>query len=235
MLIDLKSSCATHSDFKVYEIMKNVEFCSSSWKMSLTLCVDLFWANYLTLNYLIFFCFLAPAKGPTITKISPKSTELEVLWERLSYDDSNGIITNYSVCYQEANGENFSCAKNNTVADQSTATLTGLKVATNYTIAVKAATSKRFGPIGPQKIGTTLEAGKRSKYIMLVCMLKVAPYSFLKSGKHMFQTQNLVHWYFVRRMKLNVWYRTAFWESETVTKKCVTVVAMATMTFQNGS
>ena len=32
---------------------------------------------------------------------------------------------------------------------------------------------------------------------------KVAPYSFLKSGKHMFQTQNLVHWYFVRRMKLN--------------------------------
>ena len=65
--------------------------------------------------------------------------------------------------------------------------------------------------------------------------IKVAPYSFLKSGKHMFQNQNLVHWYFVRRMKLNVWYRTAFWESETVTKKCVTVVAMATMTFQNGS
>ena len=65
-------------------------------------------------------------------------------------------------------------------------------------------------------------------------LLKVAPYSFLKSGKHMFQTQNLVHWYFVRRMKPNVWYRTVFWESETVTKKCVTVVAMATMTFQNG-
>ena len=34
--------------------------------------------------------------------------------------------------------------------------------------------------------------------------IKVAPYSFLKSWKHMFQTQNLVHWYFVRRMKLNV-------------------------------
>ena len=215
--------------------MKNVEFCSSSWKMSWTLCVDLFRANYLILNYLIFFCFLAPAKGPTITKISPKSTELAVFWERLSNDESNGMITNYSVCYQEANDENFSCAKKETVADQDTATITGLKVATNYTIAVKAATSKRFGPIGPQKIGTTLEAGKRSKYIMLVCMLKVAPYSFLKSGKHMFQTQNLVRWYFVRRMKLNVWYRTAFWESETVTKKCLTVVVMGTMTFQNGS
>ena len=63
--------------------------------------------------------------------------------------------------------------------------------------------------------------------------LKVAPYSFLKSGKHIFQTHNRVHWYFVRRMKLNIWYRTAFWESETATKKCVTVVAMATKTFQN--
>ena len=47
MLIDLKSSCTTHSDFKVYKIMKNVEFCSSSWKMSWTLCVDLFWAMQL--------------------------------------------------------------------------------------------------------------------------------------------------------------------------------------------
>ena len=63
---------------------------------------------------------------------------------------------------------------------------------------------------------------------------KVAPYSFLKSGKHMFQTENLVHWYFVKRMKLTIWYITAFWESETAMKKCVTVVAMATMTFQNG-
>ena len=74
------------------------------------------------------------------------------------------------------------------------------------------------------------------KYVQyfLNILLKVAPYSFLKSGKHIFQTQNLVHWYFVRRMKLNIWYRTAFWESETATKKCVTVVAMATKTFQNG-
>ena len=31
-------------------------------------------------------------------------------------------------------------------------------------------------------------------------------------------------------MKINDWYRTAFLESKTVTKKCVTVVAMATMT-----
>ena len=64
--------------------------------------------------------------------------------------------------------------------------------------------------------------------------LKVAPCSFLKSGKHMFQTENLVHSYFIRRMKPTVWYITAFWKSETATKKCVTVVAMATMTFQNG-
>ena len=61
-----------------------------------------------------------------------------------------------------------------------------------------------------------------------------APYKFLRSRKHTFQIQNLVHWYFVRRMKLTVWYITASWESETATKKCVTVVAMATITFQNG-
>ena len=65
-------------------------------------------------------------------------------------------------------------------------------------------------------------------------LFKEAPYSFLKCRKHTFQIQNLVHWSFVRRMKLTVWYRTAFWESETATKKCVTVVAMVTKTFQNG-
>ena len=44
--------------------------------------------------------------------------------------------------------------------------------------------------------------------------LKEAPYSLLKSRKHRFQIQNLVHWYFVRRMNLTVWYITAFWEWE---------------------
>ena len=66
-----------------------------------------------------------------------------------------------------------------------------------------------------------------------IFVLKVAPHSFLQSGKHIFQTQNHVHWYFVTRMKQTVWYRTAFWKSETATKKCVTAVAMATKTFQN--
>ena len=63
---------------------------------------------------------------------------------------------------------------------------------------------------------------------------KEASYSFLKSRKHKFQIQNLVHLYFVWWMKQTVWYRTVFWESETATKKCVTVVAMTTKTFQNG-
>ena len=80
-----------------------------------------------------------------------------------------------------------------------------------------------------------LPVRERIIFKVLLVTFKVAPYRVLKSGKNMFQTQNLVHWYFVRRMKLNIWYRTAFWELETVTKKCITVVAMATMTFQNGS
>ena len=49
-----------------------------------------------------------------------------------------------------------------------------------------------------------------SQRLNLSDFILLLPYSFLKSGKHMIQTQNLVHWYFVRRMKLNVWYGTAF-------------------------
>ena len=81
-----------------------------------------------------------------------------------------------------------------------------------------------------------VDANLYNKHLVILVniLIKVAPYSFLKSGNHIFQTQFHVHWYFVRRMKLTVWYRTAFWESETGTKKRVTVVAMATKTFQNG-
>jgi hypothetical protein len=62
----------------------------------------------------------------------------------------------------------------------------------------------------------------------------VAPYNFLKSIKHTFQSRNPVHWSLVRNMKLTDMYITGFGESEIVTQKCVTVVAMATVTFQNG-
>ena len=41
-------------------------------------------------------------------------------------------------------------------------------------------------------------------------LIKEAPYSFLKSRKHTFQIQKLLHSYFVRRIKLNVWCITAF-------------------------
>ena len=43
----------------------------------------------------------------------------------------------------------------------------------------------------------------KGTYFLLPMSFKVAPYSFLKSGKHIIQIQNLVHWYIVRRMKLN--------------------------------
>ena len=118
------------------------------------------------------FCFLAPEKGPTIKSITPlNSTALKVTWEKLSLNDSNGIVTNYTVCYQLASSEKVSCANNIIVTgeDATTANLIELNEATVYDVAVKAATVEGLGPLGPKMNGETLEAGKRPNYIMLVC------------------------------------------------------------------
>ena len=107
--------------------------------------------------------FLVPAKGPTIKNItSPTSTQLKVMWDELSDDNSNGIITQYRVCYHVTSSEEVFCAKNITVIGKSNTmvTLTALKKATMYDVAVKAATAVGFGDLGPEKNRKTLEDGK---------------------------------------------------------------------------
>ena len=124
------------------------------------------WAIILLLNSTRFPWFLVPAKGPTITSItSPTSTELKVTWGNLTEDDANGIITNYSVCYQVTGSEKDSCTNSITVIGGSTttATLMGLNEATTYDVAVKAATAVGFGVLGDTMVKKTLEDGKCRK------------------------------------------------------------------------
>ena len=87
------------------------------------------------------------------------------MFEKLSLNDSNGIITNYSVCYQLPSSQNVSCAKNVTVNNGNTtkATLMGLNEATMYDVAVKAANAVGFGVLGTKMAKKTLEDGKCRK------------------------------------------------------------------------
>ena len=84
------------------------------------------------------------------------------MWDELSDDNSKGIISKYSVCYQVTSSKEVFCAKNITVIGKSntTTTLTALKKATMYNVAVKAANAVGFGDHGLKKIGKTLEDGK---------------------------------------------------------------------------
>ena len=105
--------------------------------------------------------FLAPEKGPTITKIEPRSTDFKITWTKLSADDSNGEITKYEVCYQPGSSVS-DCTKSKEVigADNTVTSLTGLEPATMYTIAVRAFTAVGPGPLGSSVSATTLESGR---------------------------------------------------------------------------
>jgi hypothetical protein len=56
--------------------------------------------------------FFAPAKGASVTMLMPKiSTALQVTWEKLQENDTNGNITGYSVCYATQLLSRNSCPK----------------------------------------------------------------------------------------------------------------------------
>ena len=85
------------------------------------------------------------------------------MWEKLSDDDANGVITMYEICYKASdNSTDIDCNVKKAVNDSDTreVVLDGLSEATTYNVAVKAKTSKGFGNLGTIKTNTTLEAGK---------------------------------------------------------------------------
>ncbi len=92
---------------------------------------------------------------------------MKIMWEKLSGDDANGVITMYEICYKASdNSTDIDCNLKKSVSDTIEVVLGGLNEATTYNVAVKAKTSKGFGNLGTIKTSKTLEAGKYflSKY-----------------------------------------------------------------------
>ena len=128
------------------------------------LCIN---AAIRTLTRIELLSILVPAKGPTITSITPTARSLKVTWNKLSSDDSNGEITKYEVFYQLGSTVSISSAKRTfTGVDNTTVELTGLKPAKMYTVAVRAFTKIGPGPLGDGSSETTSESGK---FVCYVC------------------------------------------------------------------
>ena len=106
------------------------------------------------------FFVKAPSKGPNINRITTSPNELQVAWNYLSIDESNGIIIKYQVCYQV--GLNISgCTNKNVPGGNSTMTnISGLNAATEYAVAVRAFTKIGHGPLGKTVTAKTNESGK---------------------------------------------------------------------------
>ena len=86
------------------------------------------------------------------------------MWKELTSDESNGMITNYTVCYNVHSASKLNCSLNKPVfgGKNTMLNLTGLNEATIYDVAVKAATKIGFGDLGVTMNASTLED---SKYI----------------------------------------------------------------------
>ena len=92
---------------------------------------------------------IVPSKGPTINGITILSpTSMKIIWETLSLHDASGVITQYKVCYKVSkNPADISC-NFKLIVDGNNFILNGLLKATTYNVAVQAATTKGFGPLG---------------------------------------------------------------------------------------
>jgi hypothetical protein len=100
--------------------------------------------------------------------LMPKSsTALEVTWEKLHENDTNGNITGYRVCYATQLLSRNSCPKFKDVlgVQITTFNLTGLNEATSYFVAVQAGTRAGFGSNGNILTNTTLEDSKYCQWI----------------------------------------------------------------------
>ena len=111
---------------------------------------------------LLLYIISVPSKGPNISSVNViNSTALNVTWEKLSPDYSNGDITKYEVCYDEKIFPSTVCPLKKEVKSTNTMIVLGdLKKATTYYIRVRAATKIGVGKLGIVKSNTTLEDSK---------------------------------------------------------------------------
>ena len=103
-----------------------------------------------------------PSKGPDIDRITTSSNKLQVTWNKLDDDDSNGKIIKYQVCYQEGSNvvpPTCSTHKNETGSKNMT-NLTGLDAATPYSVAIRAFTKIGHGGFGNTSTVMTNESGE---------------------------------------------------------------------------
>ena len=107
--------------------------------------------------------FLAPTSGPEIKNITATSSRsIEVLWNKVPANETNGNITYYLVCYKVQTSPNDICAKRQRVdgSDNRNTVLNDLNEFTNYSVAIQAATSVGPGPPGGRRNVKTFQDGK---------------------------------------------------------------------------
>ena len=113
--------------------------------------------------------FTAPNAPPAnLQGNNASSTSIFVHWGRVPADNQNGIISNYTVTYQEL--PNGNTVTKVVVAPRTNTTLIGLKKYTNYSITVVASTSKGNGNKSAPIIVITDEDSKfmRTLFILLI-------------------------------------------------------------------
>ena len=117
----------------------------------------------------VIFCiiyFTAPNAPPAnLQGNNASSTSIFVHWGRVPANNQNGIITNYTVTYQEL--PSGSAGTKVVVAPRTNTTLTGLKKYANYSITVFASTSKGNGNISAPIIVITDEDSKFMKILFI--------------------------------------------------------------------
>ena len=115
----------------------------------------------ITLTRITLLLVLEPVKGPSITTITATATSLRVTWNALSRDDANGEITKYEVFYQLGSSVSNTSTKKTVIGgDTLMVNLTGLKPASQYTVAVQAFTNIGGGPLGDPNSKITSESGE---------------------------------------------------------------------------
>jgi hypothetical protein len=91
----------------------------------------------------------------------PSARKIQVTWNLLSVDDSNGEIIRYEVCYAPGSAV-FDCSTSKMVngVENTTTNITGLTPVTLYTVAVRASTRVGYGNLGERMSITTNESGE---------------------------------------------------------------------------
>jgi hypothetical protein len=120
-------------------------------------------------HILLFFFFIsysnyaAPSSPPSnVAATAVSSTSINVTWDIVPPIDQNGVITMYEVLYEPLETFDGAIMSNTTVVNEPvrTVVLTDLQEYVNYTISVRAFTSRGEGPYSDGITVLTLQDGK---------------------------------------------------------------------------